>query len=98
MIEVFAKKRGGYYRLYVTGHADYAPGHDIVCAGVSALTGALLAFAQERAECRHLRQMAGHGELFLCCRGGLGSAFDAVMLGLVGISRAYPGHVRVQLL
>ena len=41
MIEVFAKKRGGYYRLYVTGHADYAPGHDIVCAGVSALVLAL---------------------------------------------------------
>ena len=95
MIEVYLKRRGGYYRLYVTGHADYAPGHDIVCAGVSALTGALLALASTDGACRHLRTLARRGELFLCCRGGLGKAFEATALGLAGIARAYPGHVRV---
>lgn len=95
MIRVFAKRRGGYYRLFVEGHAGYAPGHDIVCAGVSALTGALLALASTQAECRHLRTHAAKGELFLCCRGGLGKAYDATLLGLYGIAAQYPGCVSI---
>lgn len=98
MIEIFASRKGGYYRLFVTGHANYNPGNDIVCAGVSALTGALLGFAQKSKACRHLRCYARQGEVFLACRGGLGSAFEAVLLALRGIADAYPQHVQIRAL
>ena len=96
MIRVFAYRRRGYCRLYVTGHAEYNPGEDVVCAGVSALVGALIAFAEGNRECRHLRWSAEPGEVFLACRGGLGKAFDAVLLGLARIAQAYPEHVSVE--
>ena len=95
MIEIYAQRKGSYYRLFVTGHADYHPGEDIVCAGVSALTGALIGFARGNAQCRHLRTHLAPGEAFLACRGGLGSAFDVVVDGLCRIAASYPDHVRV---
>ncbi len=96
MISVFSHRKGGNYRLYVTGHADYAPGNDIVCAGVSALVGALVAYAGRSRECRHLRCRVSSGEVFLACRGGLGVSFDVTLGGLAAIAAAYPDHVRVQ--
>ena len=94
MIEVFAYRNGGYYRLYVTGHADYHKGNDVVCAGVSALVGALLSFAEKMPDCRHMRAFSTRGTAFLSCRGGLGSAFEAVADGLAQIAASYPAHVR----
>lgn len=96
MIRVFAYRKGGYYRLYVAGHAEYNPGEDVVCAGVSALVGALVSFATGSQNCRHLRWSARSGEVFLSCRGGLASAFEAVVLGLQQIAAAYPQHVSVE--
>ena len=95
MIEVFAHRHGGYCRLFVTGHANYNPGADIVCAGVSALTGALIGYAEQSPDCRHLRAQIRSGEAFLAVRGGLGVGFDIVVQGLARIAAAYPDHVRV---
>ena len=96
MISVFSHRYKGNYRLYVKGHADFAPGNDIVCAGVSALVGALVAHAKKCPVCRHLRCRVQSGEVFLSCRGGLGVGFDVVVGGLAAIAAAYPDHVRVQ--
>ena len=96
MIRVFAYRKRGYFRLYVTGHADYNPGEDVVCAGVSALVGALLSFATKSRDCRHLRWSAHPGEVFLACRGGLGVGFDIVLAGLEQIAAGYPDHVCVE--
>lgn len=96
MIEVFSHRNGGKYRVYVKGHADYAPGNDIVCAGVSALVGALVGYARKNSACRHLRCNVQPGEVFLSCRGGLGVGFDMIVGGLAAIAASYPDHVRVQ--
>ena len=96
MIRVYPYRKRGYYRLYVTGHADFNPGEDVVCAGVSALVCALLSFALQSADCKHLRHFAKKGEVFLSCRGGLGAAYDAVLLGLRRIAEQYPMHVCVE--
>ena len=96
MIEIFATRKAGCYRLWVTGHANYNPGNDIVCAGVSALTGALIGFAKKSKACRHLRCYARHGEVFLACRGGLGCAFEAILDALCSIAASYPDHVRIK--
>ncbi len=95
MIEVFSYRHGGYCRLFVTGHANYNPGEDIVCAGVSALTGALVGYARQSPDCRHLRVSVRPGEVFLCVRGDLCAGFDMIVGGLCRIAAAYPDHVRV---
>ena len=93
MIHIFAYRNGGYCRFYATGHANYRPGEDVVCAGVSALVGAMVAYAASNADCRHLRWSCAPGEAFLACRGGLGGVLDATLLGLSQIAAAYPDHV-----
>lgn len=97
MILVYANREGARCRLFVEGHADYQKkGDDIVCAAVSALTGALVAFAAESPACRHLRWSVRKGELFLSCRGGLGVGFDIVMRGLRAIGEQYPECLRIE--
>ena len=96
MIRVFAYRQGGYYRLLVTGHADYHAGEDIVCAGVSALSCALVAHAKRSPDCHHLRCSVAPGEVFLACRGGLGAGFDTVLGGLALIAEQYPQHVCIE--
>ncbi|MBQ8339666.1 MAG: ribosomal-processing cysteine protease Prp [Clostridia bacterium] len=96
MIAVYVEKRGKRCRLYVEGHAEYAPdGADIVCAGVSALVGSLLLYAKECGNCRHLRTDSAPGRFFLSCRGGLGAAFDLTARGLAAIANSYPRNVRL---
>ena len=96
MIRVFAYRKGGYTRFLASGHADYRPGEDIVCAGVSALVGALTAYAEASPACRCLRCTSRAGEVFLACRGGLDAALDLVLGGLCRIAAAYPDCVRVE--
>ena len=96
MIRIYAERRGSRCRLFVEGHAEYAKGPDVVCAGVSALVGALVKYAENSPVCRHLRHSVRHGEVFLSCRGGLGVGFDLVMTGLSAIAEEYPDHVRIE--
>ena len=96
MIEIYAHRKESYYRLFVTGHAGYHPGEDIVCAGVSALTGALIRYARLSPACGHLRCYAKRGEAFLSCRGGLGAGFDMILRAYQNIARLYPNHVRIE--
>ena len=95
MICVYAHRTGSRCRLLVEGHADFSSGDDIVCAGVSAITGALIGFAADKSAAHHLRADVSHGRAFLSCRGGLGVAFDAAVYGLCRIAEKYPDHVRV---
>lgn len=96
MIRIFAYRKGGCFRFYATGHAEYHPGEDVVCAGVSALTGALISYAASCADCRHLRWHCASGEAFLSCRGLARSVSDAILLGLSQIAAVYPEHVCVE--
>ena len=95
MIRVFADRQGGRYRLYAVGHAETLPDKDLVCAGVSALIEGLLLYAGQSTECRHLRSTAEPGRVFLSCRGGLASAFEMTLCGLLHIAAIYPRDVMV---
>ena len=96
MIRIYAERRGSRCRLFVEGHAEYAIGPDVVCAGVSALVGALVKYAASSPACRHLRHSVKSGEVFLSCRGGLGAGFDLVLTGLSAIAAEYPDHVKIE--
>ena len=95
MIRAYAEKKGTRCRLYVEGHANADGGNDAVCAAVSALVGALLEYAERCGNCRHLRTSLARGMAFLSCHGGLGAAFDMVLLGLAEIGRCYPEHLKL---
>lgn len=94
MIRVRHKKAGELHRLTVTGHADYGPhGADIVCAGVSALTYALLA-SIEKLGGTILEAWVTSGDTEIISQGG-DSAFEVALTGLELIAEKYPQHVEV---
>ena len=96
MIEVYAYRCGGKCRLYVKGHAEYCPGNDIVCAGVSALVGALTGYAAAHPHYHHVRSHMQKGDAFFACGEGAQDGFDMIVEGLAAIAATYPEHVRVQ--
>lgn len=82
------------HRLSIKGHADYGPhGGDIVCAGVSALTYALLGSVEELGGkivyCR-----ADSGDVKLVCYGA-DDAFAMALTGFRQIEEKYPQNVEV---
>lgn len=93
MIAVYADKLGGKYRLLVEGHAGEDGEGSLVCAAVSALTGALVEYAKSNPACRHLRASVDKGRVFLSCRYGLGNAFDMTALALAKLAAIYPQHM-----
>ena len=96
MIEIYAYRQGGKCRLCVNGHAEYFPGNDIVCAGVSALVGALAQYATTHPCYRQVRTYLQKGDAFFACGEGAADGFDMIVEGLAAIAAAYPDHVRVQ--
>ncbi len=93
MIEVYARRRGERCSFFATGHAEEGSERDVVCAGVSALTSALV-FHAVNAGARYLRYTMSAGQIFLSCH-GLGDAFELVLSGLSAIAEKYPEHVRI---
>lgn len=81
--------------MYAHGHAEYHPGNDIVCAGVSALIGALAQYASKHPHYRHVRANMQKGDAFFACGAGGEDGFDMIVQGLAAIAAAYPDHVRV---
>ena len=93
MIAVYAKRRGERCSFFASGHANATPEQDVVCAGVSALTGALV-FHAVKSHARYLRYTVSAGQIFLSCQ-GLGDAFEMTLTGLVAIAEQYPEHLTV---
>lgn len=93
MIAVYADKREEKYRLLVEGHAEQAEEGKLVCAAVSALTGALLQYAKSSPVCRYVRATADKGQVFLSCRYGLENAFEMTVLALTELAFLYPRHI-----
>ena len=92
MIRVYASRKGDHCRLLVTGHATGDTEQGVICAGVSALAGAL---ALHAATLPHARYHMAHGEVFVSCR-GLGDCFELVVKGLRAIAAAYPEQVKIE--
>lgn len=97
MIRVNYLREGNHHRLSVKGHAGYAAhGDDIVCAGVSGISYALLGYLNH-AGCDISEARADSGDLLIDARGGalIAGAFDMAMVGYLQISRKYPQCVDV---
>lgn len=86
-------KAGERNTLTVIGHAGYAPhGSDIVCAGVSAITFALIGYLSNRADdpCVSVE----NGEVLVSCNGE-DNAFEMALTGYKQHSEKYPQYVEV---
>lgn len=97
MIRVNYERSGNRHRLSVKGHAGYSDhGNDIVCAGVSSLSYALLGYLHH-AGCDIAEAKADSGDLQIDCAGDglIAGAFDMAMVGYLQISKKYPQHVEV---
>lgn len=96
MIRVDYTRKGNYHTLTVHGHAGYDDtGRDIVCAGVSAISYALLGYLHH-AGCVVADAKTESGDLGIACWGGE-AAFDMAMIGYLQIERQYPRNVEVHI-
>ena len=98
MIRVNYLREGESHKLSVQGHAGYDDhGKDIVCAGVSAVSYALLGWLYQY--CDGLTQaQTDSGELYIEVDKGdelTAGAFDMAMIGYLQISKKYPQNVDV---
>lgn len=87
-------KRGKEHFVSLNGHAGYNPGEDIVCAGVSALVGALINYIENNGHWK-VKKVAP-GDVELCFTGKMTDvALDMFTCGIGGIALGYPEHVRL---
>lgn len=106
MIEITHMELREEHILHIIGHAGFSRhGKDIVCAGISALTYALLQTlcdAQEKGELCLFTYIVKDGAAVVRVRAKaharvkLDSALNTVMTGYRMIADEYPEHVRVE--
>ncbi len=97
MIRVNYLREEDTHKLSVQGHAGYdETGRDIVCAGVSAISYALLGFLHD-AGCGIGKAQTASGEMIIECGRDveIDSAFDMAMIGYLQIAKKYPQCVDV---
>lgn len=89
----------------VKGHADYNPGNDIVCAGISTLSYTLLNYLRQ-AEKEHLVSDYSYteepGDIHMEFKGHwlfgreIGTAIDVFRTGMEMLESQYPDNIRVE--
>ena len=95
MIRVNYLREGDTHKLSVQGHAGWSQhGNDIVCAGVSAISFALMGYLHN-AGSDIAEAQADSGNLYVECSGDVAGAFDMAMVGYLQIARKYPQCVDV---
>ena len=98
MIRVNYLRTETHHRLAVKGHAGYDDsGRDIVCAGISSITCALMNFLTNRVEMSVEEVHAGRGDASIVCRRSeaADTAFDVAMFGYLQTHQEFPQNVEV---
>lgn len=92
MIKIHYREINNLHRLRISGHAGYAPaGSDIVCAGVSALTCALVDYLRRNIAGAEALHLASGERLILCpVSYWTDSVMEMVLTGFSQIAEAYP--------
>lgn len=98
MIEVYT----GTYEIKVTGHAprpeNVAPGNNIVCAAVSALTLTLVEGLEHVARVKITREIVAEGHVHIVWTDSNRISKALVDTWLIGIERirdSYPGTIKI---
>lgn len=97
MVAVTVCDEGEKKSLVMTGHANYSPENDIVCAACSAVVFALIGFMQKAPEHLYaveaLRCVKGDVEVTALGDAAFAGAFAMAVTGLAQISKKYPQHL-----
>lgn len=98
-------KGGDYIEITVKGHADYNPGNDIVCAGISTLAYALLNYLSDASEIGLIDDFTysqKSGYIYMRFRskmiavGKIGGAVGMFQTGAEMLEWKYPEHIKVE--
>ncbi len=98
MITVYIDRQQDYQQIVVAGHAGYAEhGKDIVCAGASAITCALMNMAVEANDGALVKQNDGFAFVYL--KGPeterVTAILDTVQTGYEAIEAQYPDYLHI---
>lgn len=89
-----------HYHLLIRGHAEAAPhGHDIVCAGVSAIVFALLGYLERHAQNDTYPPEISPGNVEIFCvtdDQGTAAAFETAIIGLEQLALHHPQNVEFE--
>lgn len=89
----------GRNKVIINGHANYAPnGYDIVCSGVSALVGGVLATLEANEFDYNTSRSEGHIEISfdeIYINSPCSYIKEVLYYGLLNIEQQYPDYLRV---
>lgn len=98
-------KGGDYIKITVEGHADYNPGNDIVCAGISTLAYTLLNYLSDASGKGLIAdftysQKPGYIYMRFCSKAiavdRIGGAVGMFQTGAEMLGWKYPEHIKVE--
>lgn len=102
MVKVeFYRSRFGFEAMDLTGHAEYNPGNDVVCAGISALAFALAGELKRRkASFKRFDIREGvhvETEPFIhdVPQAGINAVYETCLTGLRQIEKKFPDHIQI---
>ena len=103
MVKVeFFRDRMGFQAMKLTGHAEYNPGQDVVCAGISALAFALVGTLQGmKASFRRRKVDVGvdieiEPFIYPDDQAVADAVFMTCLTGLRMIEAAHPAHIDIR--
>ena len=94
-------------KISINGHADYNPGNDIVCAGISTLSYTLLNFlfdASARNIIHTFKYRSNPGDIYLEFKKQrwdtkeINAAIRMFRTGMEMIESQYPDHIKVEVI
>lgn len=96
MVTVEERSSEEWLELTITGHAGYAEkGKDIVCAGVSAIAGALVSFLSETVSKACVKTEEGRCHIVCPRLPQTETAFSVARAGYGLLMKTYPAYVQV---
>lgn len=96
MIDIYYTEGDSWCELLIQGHAGYGPeGKDIVCAGVSAITQALLGYLEQLERPQTIyreKPTVAKGYVCVCCKKTqlVSAVFGMAVTGFRQIAAQYP--------
>lgn len=98
MIDIRYQRRRGGHRLEIMGHAEHGPaGRDIVCAGVSAISWALLGYLDGRGLLEDAWADKGAMRLDIREEDRAQAALEMAMTGYQQLREKYPQNVGIHI-
>ena len=97
MIRICLQRTENTYRFDASGHADFNPGNDIVCAAVSCLTYTL-AKRLKQIGCKIPSDVLGSGSASFSFSNNIRTReiLKTVKCGFEGLSEVYPDNVKLE--